>query len=69
MKYTHANIQKEVNKTAGAVMYTRYYRYIDIDSIECLSSHPGKSDKYLSEEYIKTDSMTKAHAKFQKSQH
>ena len=43
-------------------MYTRYYRYIDIDSIECLSSHPGKSDKYLSEEYIKTDSMTKAHA-------
>ena len=65
----HANFQKEPNKTVGAVAYTKYYQYIDIDSIECKSSHPGKSDKYLSEDYIKTDTMTKACAKFQKSQH
>ena len=36
-------------------MYTRYHQYIDIDSIpsiECQSSHPGKSDNISSEDYI-----------------
>ena len=46
-------------------MYTRYHLYIDIDSIVCLSSHPGKSDKNI----IKTETITKALVKFQKSQH
>ena len=37
-----AKFQKEPYKTVGAVAYTRYRLYIDIDSIECLSPHPGE---------------------------
>ena len=48
-------IYKEWYKSVGAVVYTRYHQYIDIDSIpsiECQSSHPGKSDNISSEDYI-----------------
>ena len=43
--------------------------HIDIDSIECLSSHPRKSGKNLSEYYIKTETTTNIPVKFRKSQH
>ena len=48
--------QKELYKFAGVFALTKYYliiMIIDIDSIEGQqSSHPGKSDTNLSEDYI-----------------
>ena len=55
MTLAHAKFKKERYKTVGTVVYTRYHLYIDIDSTECLSAHPGKSD-YL----MITETMTKA---------
>ena len=60
MALAHAMFQKERHETVGEVAYTRYRIYIDISSIKCLSSHPGKNDKKLSEDSIKTKTMTKA---------
>ena len=41
----------------------------NIDCIQCLSSHPGKSETKLSEDYTRIETMTKEPVKFQKRQH
>ena len=52
---------KELYNTAGVIELTVYYLYIDIDQTLIVvsedqnisSSHPGKNDTNLSEDYIK----------------
>ena len=62
-----------LNRSASLAMSTSVLKSLpckfSIDSIDCLCSQPGKSDKNLSEKYIKTETITKAPVKFQKSQH